>query len=334
MTHFLNATPAGAVSRVPTSSCHHQHQDVPHQHLHVENCHSSPPESYNLHEHEHQHRFVIGPTQQQYTSSYEHANLHHQVEPLSQPVQLEQLLPTNAHPCQAQVYWVNDEQSTPIRPANCNLPLPLYGEPSSLADQSNIDQHEVEQDKHRRREDALEQETNSTGFNCDGSGTSNNAIRTPPERIIQRVKANKKERRRTQSINQAFSELRKHIPDVPSDTKLSKIKTLRLAISYINHLVSVLSRSDKAGDNAANRQHQEQAVQSRVKQEAVTPTTASYHNQASEDSDCRFNQQEHSNKTAQQATKVSASRWHQQRDRRHRTGWPEIVWGSSSTSAS
>ena len=47
-----------------------------------------------------------------------------------------------------------------------------------------------------------------------------------PERVIQRSKANKKERRRTQSINQAFSDLRRHIPDVPSDTKLSKINRI------------------------------------------------------------------------------------------------------------
>lgn len=52
--------------------------------------------------------------------------------------------------------------------------------------------------------------------------------------------ANKKERRRTQSINNAFSDLRECIPNVPSDTKLSKIKTLRLAASYIGYLMAVL----------------------------------------------------------------------------------------------
>ena len=39
--------------------------------------------------------------------------------------------------------------------------------------------------------------------------------------------SNKKERRRTQSINNAFASLRDCIPNVPCDTKLSKIKTLR-----------------------------------------------------------------------------------------------------------
>lgn len=63
-------------------------------------------------------------------------------------------------------------------------------------------------------------------------------------RVIRVVKrrntANKKERRRTMSINNAFSELRDCIPNVPADTKLSKIKTLRLATSYISYLMAVL----------------------------------------------------------------------------------------------
>lgn len=46
----------------------------------------------------------------------------------------------------------------------------------------------------------------------------------PPVRVIKkRNTANKKERRRTQSINNAFSCLREKIPNVPSDTKLSKV---------------------------------------------------------------------------------------------------------------
>ncbi|XP_005181584.3 heart- and neural crest derivatives-expressed protein 1 isoform X2 [Musca domestica] len=58
--------------------------------------------------------------------------------------------------------------------------------------------------------------------------------------VKKRNTANKKERRRTQSINNAFSCLRDKIPNVPSDTKLSKIKTLKLAILYIRYLVEVL----------------------------------------------------------------------------------------------
>uniref|UniRef100_A0AAY5ERD0 BHLH domain-containing protein n=1 Tax=Electrophorus electricus TaxID=8005 RepID=A0AAY5ERD0_ELEEL len=56
----------------------------------------------------------------------------------------------------------------------------------------------------------------------------------------------RKERRRTESINTAFAELRGCIPNVPADTKLSKIKTLRLATSYIAYLTDVLAQ-DSAG---------------------------------------------------------------------------------------
>lgn len=62
----------------------------------------------------------------------------------------------------------------------------------------------------------------------------------------QRTCANKKERKRTQSINNAFADLRDCIPNVPADTKLSKIKTLRLATSYIAYLMRVLATEDPA----------------------------------------------------------------------------------------
>lgn len=71
----------------------------------------------------------------------------------------------------------------------------------------------------------------------------------PVVRVVKRRNtANKKERRRTQSINNAFSDLRDCIPNVPSDTKLSKIKTLRLATSYISYLMTVLDSDDPETD--------------------------------------------------------------------------------------
>lgn len=59
--------------------------------------------------------------------------------------------------------------------------------------------------------------------------------------VKRRSTANKKERRRTQSINNAYSDLRDCIPNVPADTKLSKVreKTLTKGIKYnvtkLNH---------------------------------------------------------------------------------------------------
>ncbi|XP_015600656.1 heart- and neural crest derivatives-expressed protein 2 [Cephus cinctus] len=62
--------------------------------------------------------------------------------------------------------------------------------------------------------------------------------------VKRRNTVNRKERRRTQSINNAFADLRDRIPNVPADTKLSKIKTLRLACSYIGYLMAVLQSDE------------------------------------------------------------------------------------------
>ena len=56
----------------------------------------------------------------------------------------------------------------------------------------------------------------------------------------ERVNANERERGRTQSVNGAFHNLRTLIPTEPVDRKLSKIETLRLASSYIEHLAAAL----------------------------------------------------------------------------------------------
>nr|KAG5697328.1 hypothetical protein BaRGS_004994 [Batillaria attramentaria] len=83
-----------------------------------------------------------------------------------------------------------------------------------------------------------------------GAGNSNGAPRKKskkPQSLEdlqnQRVMANVRERQRTQSLNEAFAQLRQIIPTLPSD-KLSKIQTLKLATRYIDFLYQVL-RSDQ-----------------------------------------------------------------------------------------
>ncbi len=49
-----------------------------------------------------------------------------------------------------------------------------------------------------------------------------------------------RERLRVEAFNVAFSELRKLLPTLPPDKKLSKIEILRLAICYISYLNHVL----------------------------------------------------------------------------------------------
>uniref|UniRef100_A0A8D9B825 Protein twist n=1 Tax=Cacopsylla melanoneura TaxID=428564 RepID=A0A8D9B825_9HEMI len=66
----------------------------------------------------------------------------------------------------------------------------------------------------------------------------------------QRILANVRERQRTQSLNEAFTSLRKLIPTLPSD-KLSKIQTLKLASRYIDFLCQIL-HTPEDGDMDAN----------------------------------------------------------------------------------
>lgn len=52
-----------------------------------------------------------------------------------------------------------------------------------------------------------------------------------------------RERLRVEAFNIAFGELRKLLPTLPPDKKLSKIEILRLAICYISYLNHVLELS-------------------------------------------------------------------------------------------
>merc|ERR1719458_264122 len=53
--------------------------------------------------------------------------------------------------------------------------------------------------------------------------------------------ANMRERRRMQSINDAFESLRQHIPTLPYEKRLSKVDTLKLTIGYINFLAEMVA---------------------------------------------------------------------------------------------
>ncbi|XP_037644166.1 pancreas transcription factor 1 subunit alpha [Sebastes umbrosus] len=69
-----------------------------------------------------------------------------------------------------------------------------------------------------------------------------------------RQAANVRERRRMQSINDAFEGLRTHIPTLPYEKRLSKVDTLRLAIGYINFLAELV-QSDLPIRNSSSETH-------------------------------------------------------------------------------
>lgn len=98
----------------------------------------------------------------------------------------------------------------------------------------------------RANEESGDDASNSSGSSTtsSGGGRQRSKMRrklgaTEEDMQTQRVQANVRERQRTQSLNDAFAQLRKSIPTLPSD-KLSKIQTLRLASKYIDFLCQVI----------------------------------------------------------------------------------------------
>ncbi|KAI0211707.1 Fer3-like protein, partial [Lamellibrachia satsuma] len=59
--------------------------------------------------------------------------------------------------------------------------------------------------------------------------------------VAQRRAANVRERKRMFNLNEAFDELRTKVPTFPYEKKLSRIETLRIAITYIGFMTEVVS---------------------------------------------------------------------------------------------
>ncbi|KAJ8737585.1 hypothetical protein PYW08_000180 [Mythimna loreyi] len=93
------------------------------------------------------------------------------------------------------------------------------------------------------------------------------SLRCPQQQIQQRQAANLRERRRMQSINDAFEGLRAHIPTLPYEKRLSKVDTLKLAIGYISFL-GELVRVDRCSSdtmlsgvaNTHNKEEQKKVI--------------------------------------------------------------------------
>jgi hypothetical protein len=127
--------------------------------------------------------------------------------------------------------WITKYSSPPVSPINKQF--------SAYGSEAECDDHYYGHES-TKIEAMPEADTNITTNECNGTITITNRTTGVVRVVKRRVTANKKERRRTQSINSAFANLRDCIPNVPADTKLSKIKTLRLATSYIAYLLELL----------------------------------------------------------------------------------------------
>ncbi|CAG5102956.1 Similar to ptf1a: Pancreas transcription factor 1 subunit alpha (Xenopus laevis) [Cotesia congregata] len=77
------------------------------------------------------------------------------------------------------------------------------------------------------------------------------SMKRPSHIIQQRHAANLRERKRMQSINDAFEGLRAHLPTLPYEKRLSKVDTLKLAIGYISFLTELVN----GNQNSASYKH-------------------------------------------------------------------------------
>lgn len=84
-------------------------------------------------------------------------------------------------------------------------------------------------------------------MNCKNVNSFNESPSSYPG-FATRVVTNLRKRERNLNINKAFDDLRVKIPNLPTDTKVSKIKILRLAADYIRHLNKILDE-----ENATNK---------------------------------------------------------------------------------
>lgn len=66
--------------------------------------------------------------------------------------------------------------------------------------------------------------------------------------MAQRRAANIRERRRMFNLNEAFDKLRRKVPTFAYEKRLSRIETLRLAITYISFMSELLNGTTKGSD--------------------------------------------------------------------------------------
>lgn len=94
--------------------------------------------------------------------------------------------------------------------------------------------------KSNRQRSAPYPDRSPGGSTCTSSDESSGECENGGQKKIKRIAANKRERKRMHTVNSAFDQLRELVPTYPSNRKLSKIDTLRLACTYIQDLVSLL----------------------------------------------------------------------------------------------
>ncbi|XP_045113305.1 protein Fer3-like [Portunus trituberculatus] len=82
-------------------------------------------------------------------------------------------------------------------------------------------------------------------------GSVGKKVRRRVPSLAQRRAANIRERRRMFNLNEAFDKLRRKVPTFAYEKRLSRIETLRLAITYISFMTELLASEHDAAAAAA-----------------------------------------------------------------------------------
>ncbi|XP_013117126.1 protein Fer3 [Stomoxys calcitrans] len=85
------------------------------------------------------------------------------------------------------------------------------------------------------------QDGNKSGVSSSSHSNPNKKVRRRTASLAQRRAANIRERRRMLNLNEAFDKLRPKVPTFAYEKRLSRIETLRLAITYIGFMTELLN---------------------------------------------------------------------------------------------
>ncbi|XP_026761789.1 enolase-like [Galleria mellonella] len=145
--------------------------------------------------------------------------------------------------------------------------LPLSGSPSSSANSSDMFLYDDSSMSDGSLYASDQENLSTPRKRSDCRRLHKRRSRCPQQQIQQRQAANLRERRRMQSINDAFEGLRAHIPTLPYEKRLSKVDTLKLAIGYISFLGELVRADRNSSDtllsgvnNTQNKEEQKKII--------------------------------------------------------------------------
>lgn len=152
--------------------------------------------------------------------------------------------------------WFSDPESVAF-------PTPTSGFGPAAADDDDVDKYRLHQRCRKRRYLVTASSAAGQNNNRNENDENDNEVfageqpevdrrrrrkrKCDRQQQQQRQAANRRERKRMHSINEAFEGLRAHIPTLPYEKRLSKVDTLRVAIGYIRFLAELVNDGGVGG---------------------------------------------------------------------------------------